>query len=117
MDLFKGYVPTKDKECLMKFKGKGSDELKTYEQVKDLPEFAGILADDVILIDVDDMEQSDIMMNIVEEKQLDCRVYQTTRGKHFLFKNNGVDKCGTHVKIAIGLTVDIKVGHKSSYEV
>lgn len=117
MQLFKGYVPTKDKECLMKFKGKKTDELKTYEQVKDLPEFAGILADDVILIDVDDMEQSEIMMEIVEEKQLDCRVYQTTRGRHFLFKNNSVDKCGTHVKIAIGLTVDIKVGHKSSYEV
>lgn len=117
MQLFKGYVPTKDKECLMKFKGKTSDELKTYEQVKDLPEFAGILADDVILIDVDDMEQSEIMMEIVEEKQLDCRVYQTTRGRHFLFRNSDVDKCGTHVKIAIGLTVDIKIGHKSSYEV
>ena len=61
--------------------------------------------------------KSEIMMDIVEDLQLDCIVYQTTRGRHFLFKNNGVDKCGTHKKIAIGLTADIKVGSRNSYEI
>lgn len=117
MELFKGYVKTKDKKCMMSFKNKSSSELLTYEQVKSLPEYAGILADDVILIDIDDMEQSEILMNIVEEKQLDCRVYQTTRGRHFVFKNKGVEKCKTHCKLAIGLTADIKVGCNNSYEI
>lgn len=112
---FKGYVETKDKKCIEKFKNR--TDFKTYEQVKLLPEFAGILDEKTILVDIDDFEQSEILMNIVEELQLNCRVYETTRGKHFLFINAGVEKCFTHCKLAIGLTADIKVGVKSSYEV
>ena len=117
MELFKGYVPTKNKKCLTKFKGKSSSELKTYDEVKDLDEYAGVLADDVVLIDIDDKAQSEILMDIVEDLQLNCRVYQTTRGKHFLFKNNGVDSCSTHSKLAIGLECDIKIGKKNSYSI
>lgn len=115
MQLFKGYVKTKDKQAAEKFKGR--TDFKTYEQVQDLPEYAGILADETILIDIDDMEQSELMMDIVEARQLDCRVYQTTRGKHFLFKNSGVERCGTHKKLACGIVADIKVGSRNSYEV
>lgn len=111
---FKGYVETKDKKCIEKFKNR--TDFKTYEQVKLLPEFAGILSEETILVDIDDFEQSEILMNIVEDLQLNCRVYATTRGKHFLFRNAGVDKCFTHCKLAIGLTADIKVGVKNSYE-
>lgn len=91
--------------------------LRTYEEVKDLSEFAGILAKEIILIDIDDLEQSEILMNIVEEKQLNCRVYQTTRGRHFLFKNSGVKKCATEAKLACGLTADIKIGDHNSYSI
>lgn len=112
---FKGYVETKDKKCIEKFKNR--TDFKTYEQVKLLPEFAGILSEETILVDIDDFEQSEILMNIVEDLQLNCRVYATTRGKHFLFKNAGIDKCFTHCKLAIGLTADIKVGVKNSYEI
>lgn len=116
--LHKGYVPTKDKRCLMSFKGRGSDELYTYEQVCNLPEYAGILADNTVLIDIDDYDQSEKMMRIVEALDLKCRVYETTRGKHFLFMNNGVlDTCKTHTKLAIGLTVDIKLGCRNSYSI
>ena len=114
---FKGYVPTKEKKCLMKFKDVTPSELMNYEQVKSLPEYAGILSEDTILIDIDDFEQSEILMNIVEDLQLACRVYQTTRGKHFLFKNKGVETCKTKVNLAIGLTADIKVGIKNSYSI
>lgn len=117
MELFRAYVPTKNKKCTMPFKGVPSNQLMTYKQVKDLDEYAGILADDVILIDIDDKAQSDIMMDIVEDLQLNCRVYQTTRGRHFLFKNDKVDGCSTHSTLAIGLTADIKIGKKNSYSV
>ena len=117
MDLYKGYVPTKNKQCTMTFKGKSSEDLMTLDQVKDLPEYAGILNDETILIDVDDSDQAETLMDIIEDLQLDCRVLQTSRGKHFLFRNKGVDQCYTHCKTAIGLTVDIKIGSKNSYEV
>lgn len=117
MNLYKGYVPTKDKKSTMPFKGKTSKDLMTLEQVQALPEYAGVLNDNTILIDVDDGEQAELLMQIVEEQQLDCKVICTSRGKHFLFRNDGVQQCYTHVKVAIGLTVDVKIGSKTSYEV
>lgn len=112
---FRGYVETKDKQCVEKFKGR--TDFNTYEQVKSLPEFAGILAEDTILVDLDDGESSDVLFKVVQDYSLNCRVYRTTRGKHFLFKNSGVNGCKTHCTLAIGLKADIKVGVKSSYEV
>ena len=115
--LFKGYVPTKNKQCTMPFMNKTAAELLTLDQVQSMKEYAGILDDDTVLIDVDDKAQSDILMQIVEDKNLLCRVYETTRGKHFLFKRGEIERCGTHKKTAIGLTVDVKAGNKNSYEV
>ena len=116
--LFKGFVPTKDKKCTMPFKGKSSEELLNLRDAAQHDEFAGILNTDTILIDIDDYEMSEIMMKIVEDKQLACRVYETTRGKHFLFKNEGrYDKCWTHQMLGCGLQSDGKLGSKSSYSV
>ena len=118
MSFFKGYVPTRQKKCIIKFKGKSSEELQTREQVGGLPEFAGILADNAILIDVDDHEQSEKLLKIVKDKSVKCRVYKTTHGMHFLFLNDKVDSCKTKTKLACGLVkIDIKIGKRNSYEV
>lgn len=116
-DLFKGYIPTRNKKSQMAFKDKKSTELLSYDQVKNMKEYAGVLDDEIILIDIDNYKQSEILMKIVEDKELLCRVYQTTRGKHFLFKRGSVDRCGTHKKLAIGIESDIKVGCHNSIEV
>lgn len=115
MDLYKGYIVTKNKESIEPIKG--VKKFKSLEEVQGLPEYAGVLADDVIVIDIDEMQQSEILMKIVEDLQLDCKVYLTKRGRHFVFKNSGVTKCGTGRKLACGLTADIKVGGKNTYEV
>lgn len=116
-ELHKAYVPTKNKKCVMPFKNKKPSELMTYNQVKSLPEFAGILNDETILVDIDEKEQFELLLDIVEDQQLRCRVYQSTRGGHFLFKNTSVESCKTHTKLACGLEADIKVGKKNSYSV
>lgn len=113
--LYKGYVETKGKQSIEKLKNR--TKYKTYEEVKNLDGFGGVLANDTILIDIDDAEQSEILMNIVEDLQLDCKVLCTSRGKHFLFKNHTIARNRTHVQLAVGLTADIKVGSKLSYEV
>lgn len=113
--LYKGYVETKGKQSIEKLKNR--TKWKIYEEVKNLSGFGGVLADDTILIDIDDSEQSEILMNIVEDLQLDCKVLCTSRGKHFLFKNHTIARNRTHVQLAVGLTADIKVGSKLSYEV
>lgn len=115
MDLFRGYVATKNKKCLQKFAN--GEKLLTLEQAQKLDEYAGIINDGIVLIDIDDSEQSEILMDIVEKLDLNCRVYQTTRGKHFYFKNTTVSKCATGTKLACGLSADIKLGSKNSYAI
>lgn len=112
VEYYKGFVPTSSKIPKIKFKDRS--ELLTYDQVKNFSEYAGVLEDNVILIDIDDAHQAEILMQIVEDLQLDCVVRQTSRGKHFLFENSGVESCKTGAKLACGLTADIKVGKHNS---
>lgn len=116
MSFFRGYVRTKDKKCLDRFKN--DVPLRSYEEVCDRPEYAGVLAHDTVLIDIDDTQQAEKMLDIVEAMEVRCQVRETTRGMHFYFKNDGKwDKCGTGVTLACGLKADIKVGVKASYAI
>ena len=111
MSFFRGYVLTKGKRCLEKFKD--VEALRSYEEVKNHDEFAGILDGQSILLDFDDSEQAKIAFKMVQDLELNCRVYKTTRGVHILFKNRSVRKCGTGVKLACGLMADVKVGENA----
>lgn len=115
--VFKGYVPTRDKKCLVRFKNRRSQDLYSLEDVEKMPEYAGILADETVLIDIDDFEESEILFRIVQDKKLKCRVYETTRGKHFLFQNSALETCKTHTRLACGLNADIKLGCRNSYSI
>lgn len=101
----------------MPFKNKTADELLSLEQASGFQSYGGVLADTTILIDIDDLEQSDIMFNIVQEKQLRCKVIRTTRGKHFLFKVDKPIPNRTHIHLAVGLVADIKGCSSTSYQV
>lgn len=116
-NLYIGFVPTSGKKPTMPFKDKSSSELLTLEQAQRFPEYAGVLAEDTILVDIDDEEQSKILFEIVQAKQLKCKVYATTRGMHFLFKIPTAMPNRTHCKLGIALTADIKGCGKSSIEV
>ena len=113
--LYKGYVKTKNKQSIEKLKDRS--KFSDYQAVKDCSEFAGVLKQNVIMIDIDDKEQSEVLMNAVEALQLNCRVYQTRRGKHFMFYNTQIQNNSNHATLACGLSADIKVGFKCSYEV
>ena len=114
-DLYKGYIKTKNKQAAERFKDR--TDFKTLDEVSSLPEYAGILEKDTMFIDIDDPDQSEILMDIVEALQLDCRVICTSRGKHFIFKNTQLHQCKTKATLACGLTADIKVGYVNAYEV
>ena len=125
LNLYKGFIRTKGKQPLEKLKSTSKNTSKdnknttyhTFEDIQQYDSYAGVLNDDVVLIDIDDKEQSEILMNIVEQKQLNTYVYQTTRGRHFLFKNDQrVTKCSTHQRLACGLTADIKIGSATSIQ-
>ena len=68
--LYKGFVPTSQKKSTMTFKDRDASDLLTLEEAQKFSEYAGILADDTVLIDIDDGAQSKIMLNIVKSKDL-----------------------------------------------
>ena len=120
-DFYRGFIKTKNKKSTMKFK---NTDVLTFDEVKDLPEYAGVLNDDTVLIDIDDKDYtirgkkpSDVLMDIIEDLQLNCRVHESRGGIHVLFKNdNRHKKCLTGKTLACGIPSDIKVG-TTSYEV
>ena len=117
LNLYKGFVATSGKKSVMPFKDKRSDELLTLEEAQKFSEYAGILADDTVLVDIDNETESKIMLKVVESLGLKCKVIATTRGCHFLFKTDHPMQNRTHCKLGIGLTADIKGGGRASYEV
>ena len=117
MCLYRGFVPTSGKKAVMAFKDKRADELLKLEEASKFDEYAGVLADDTVLVDIDDEEQSKIMLDIVKARQIKCKVLATSRGMHFLFKCNSPMQNRTHCHIGVGLTADFKGGGRASYEV
>lgn len=79
--------------------------------------FTGVLAPDIVLIDVDDAEQGEKLWEILENMGIDCPVIETTKGYHFLFRNNGMyKKSDTKFYTPIGIETDIKLGDKNGLE-
>lgn len=115
MSFFRGYIRLNGKRPKDPFK---NAPLRTFEQVKGEPSYAGVLEHDTVLIDIDDGGQAETLLKIVKDKGLACQVWKTTRGMHFYFINDGTwKKCATGVNLAIGLKADIKVGVSNSYAV
>lgn len=111
--IFKGYVEIKNKKAIEPFKD--AKKLKTLNEISG--DYAGILAKNTILIDIDDKEQADILYKILKDLKIKSLILETSRGKHFYFKNTEVKKCFTHANLAIGLKADIKSGFTNCYGV
>ncbi len=111
--LFRGYIKTEGKTPTQRFKDVG--KLPSLSDVKDFPEYAGVLDQETVLIDVDDKDQAETLLRILTDKKIFFVGYRTTRGIHFYFRNNGrFTSCKTGVKLAVGLSADIKVGLTNS---
>ena len=114
--LFRGCVKTRNKRCTQKFKDR--DDLMTLDQARKLDEFAGILAEDIVLVDFDDETHAKIALDIVKEEKLNCVAVATSRGLHLYFKANGyTQSCRTGASLACGLKADIKLGSRNSYAI
>ena len=106
------------KAAMESFKNKKDDELRSLKSVKKEASYGGVLTENTIVIDIDDTDQAEIIMRIIEDKQIACRVHKTSRGMHFTFKNDDrQDKNRTDARAAIGVNVDIKCGHRNSYQI
>lgn len=110
--MFKGYIPTNGKKPAEKIRGR--TEFYSLEDVKNLKSYGGVLDNDIIMVDVDDTEESNKLYSIIKDLNIQCNVLNTTRGKHFYFKNTNFTKNCIGKITAIGITVDIKLGSKNA---
>ena len=117
MSLYKGFIPTQNKQAMMSFKDKSSAELLTLEEAQKFNEYAGILADDTILVDIDTEKETEILLNVVKSLELKCKVLKSRSGGHFLFKIDTPMANRTKINLAIGIVADIKGCGRASYEV
>ena len=72
MNIFKGYVRTKNKRAIDPYKGVSN--LRTLEEVENLEEYAGVLSDDVVMIDIDDHKQAEKLYEIIEKENIELPI-------------------------------------------
>lgn len=113
--IFRGYVTSDGKRATMKYKDVPDNELLSFEQVKNLPHYCGIIAEEYVLVDLDNQDEANILFDIVKKKDIKCQVRQTNHGMHFYFRNNGITVNKIKQRTACGLTVDYKAGLKPCY--
>lgn len=96
-------------------------KLKTFAQAKNMPQnynsIAGVLAPNIILIDVDTKEEGEKLIEILTDLGINCPMIESDKGYHFLFKDiYGYKKSDTKFYTPIGIEIDIKLGNKGGLE-
>ena len=108
------YVILNDKK---RPKHKLEDSNYTYEDVKYEDNVGLLVPEPFVVYDVDDMQQARILLKIVEELDIKCKVMKTERGYHFWFKHDTPMTNSTHMRTAIGISVDVRSYGKISFVV
>ncbi|HFK1721104.1 TPA: phage/plasmid primase, P4 family [Bacillus cereus] len=110
--MYKGYLKGNGKHAASKFKD--GAKLLSYHTARKEDSFVGILDDEYIMVDVDDMTEAEILLDIIEDKNINCSVLETTNGMHFYFK--GYDITANKIKwfSNIGILCDYKLGIKNT---
>ncbi|SFJ26501.1 putative DNA primase/helicase [Terrisporobacter glycolicus] len=110
--IFKGYIPTNGKRPTEEYKNR--TEFYSLSDVEKLNSYGAVLEDEIIQLDVDDEEQSNIVLNIIKDLNIQCNIIQTNRGKHFYFKNTNQDKRKQGYTTAIGVKIDTGLGSQNA---
>lgn len=111
--LFKGYIPMKGKRPLEEYKNRKEFYNEQYARRK-FDEYGGVLEDNIIQIDIDDMEQSEILYKIIKDLNINCNILNTDRGKHFYFINPGLTTRKQGNFNALGLKCDVGLGTQNA---
>ncbi|MGG5805297.1 DNA primase family protein [Bacillus mycoides] len=110
--MYKGYLKGNGKHAASKFKD--GAKLLSYHTARKEDSFVGILDEEYIMVDVDDIGEAETLLDIVEDKNINCSVLETTNGMHFYFK--GYDITANKIKwfSNVGILCDYKLGIKNT---
>ncbi|WP_424475092.1 DNA primase family protein [Oceanobacillus kimchii] len=110
--MYKGYLKGNGKHAASKFKD--GAKLLSYHTARKEKSYVGILDDEYIMVDIDDIDEAEILFDIVEDKDIQCSVLETNNGMHFYFR--GYDLTANKIKwySNIGIHCDYKLGIKNT---
>lgn len=98
------------KRCLKKVPI--NKELYTAQTVGTVSEVGMVIPKGFIVVDVDEIEASQILKNILESRNVKCIINKSKRGRHFIFKSNKNVSQGANLNTPIGLAVDLRTAGK-----
>lgn len=110
--IFKGYIPTDGKKPTEEYKNR--TEFYELSDVEKLQSYGAVLEDEIIQIDLDNYEESEILFKIIKEENINCNVLKTSRGKHFYFNNINQEKRKQGYTTALGFKIDIGLGSQNA---
>lgn len=118
-EYWRGFIPLDNKKrSMMPFKDVPDEKLLSEESADKFDSYAGVLKEGIVLLDFDDESQAKKAYRIVKSAKLQCKVFKTNRGYHFLFRaGEHYPKNTVGQRLACGLKCDIKCGDRNSYEV
>jgi putative DNA primase/helicase len=109
--LFKGYIPTGGKDGKVpQEEYKNRTKFYNLDEVEKLDSYGGVLQNNLIQIDVDSKEESEIILKIIKDLDIQCSILKTDRGKHFYFINPGIDRRKQGYYTPLGIKIDIGLG-------
>ena len=115
-DIFRCFIITNEKRPIRKYLEPANQY--TYEQIRNLPEYAGLLSANAALVDIDIPHEGDVLLDIIKSEKLKCRVHRTKGGGiHAFFMGHHMPETKTKTSSAIGLNTDWKLGTRNGYAV
>lgn len=71
-----------------------------------------VIPDGFVVIDVDNMEVSELILKILENYKIKCLVNKSIKGRHFIFRTSRIVSQGSNLNTPIGLQVDTRTAGK-----
>lgn len=114
--LYKGFVEITDTKKPKQYI-KNETKFYSYEYARRrFNSYGGVLKDNIVMVDVDTQEESELLYKITQDLNLKCNVLKTTDGMHFYFENTGLTSNRIKKQAAIGINIDIKLGSKNTVD-
>ena len=113
--MYKGYLKGVDKKTIEKFKDHPENLVK-WDTARRYDSFVGLLDDDYIMLDIDTPEESDLLMDIIEDLNIQCNVLETDNGIHVYFKGCELTANKVEWWSPIGIQVTAKLGTRNTVD-
>ena len=90
------------------------DKTYTYAEIENDPAVAILVPDGYVVLDLDNEDHFNCLCNIIDAKNIKCKIMKTSRGGHFWFKTADIMPNFININTPITLKTDIKCGGKKS---